>query len=142
MINPHIWFQPELVDVLKAFGDVAMEFENRFLITESHVPKELGESYLTRFIQGDIASVHAPYNFGLIGIPWGSGLGYGLPGKILCSTPRQGRCKSGNIDHHDRYERLADRIGDEQMPNAFTLYLTRPVSAYYTVMNSAYIAKR
>jgi len=110
--------RPEVQDVIAEMRRVVNEFSDRVLIGEIYLPVERLVIYYGR----DLAGVHLPFNFALLGAPWNACLLAKLIDEYEAALPRGG-WPNWVLGNHDK-PRLVSRIGRDQARVAAMLLLT------------------
>ncbi|MFL6797551.1 MAG: alpha-amylase family glycosyl hydrolase [Xanthobacteraceae bacterium] len=110
--------RPEMQDVITEMRRVADEFIDRVLIGEIYLPIERLVAYYGR----DLAGLHLPFNFSLLGARWDARAIGKLIDEYEGALPRGG-WPNWVLGNHDR-PRLASRLGEEQARIAAMLLLT------------------
>jgi alpha-glucosidase len=110
--------QPELMDIIHHFREVADEYEDRVLIGELWLPIERLVAYYGREGRG----LHLPFNFHLILTPWKARLISALIETYEAALPA-GAWPNWVLGNHDR-SRVASRVGPAQARVAAMLLLT------------------
>jgi alpha-glucosidase len=110
--------RPEVHDVIAEMRLVAEEFSDRVLIGEIYLPLERLVAYYGR----DLAGVHLPFNFSLLGASWHAPAIARLIGEYEAALPAGG-WPNWVLGNHDR-PRIASRVGPDQARIAAMLLLT------------------
>jgi len=110
--------QPELMDIIHHFREVADEYEDRVLIGELWLPIERLVAYYGREGRG----LHLPFNFHLILTPWKARLISALIETYEAALPADA-WPNWVLGNHDR-SRVASRVGPAQARVAAMLLLT------------------
>jgi alpha-glucosidase len=110
--------QPELMDIVHTFREVAEEYPQRVLIGELWLPIERLVAYYGREGKG----LHLPFNFHLILTRWDAREIAKLVETYEAALPR-GAWPNWVLGNHDR-SRVATRVGAEQARVAAMLLLT------------------
>jgi alpha-glucosidase len=110
--------QPELMDIVHQFREVADAYDDRVLIGELWLPIERLVAYYGREGRG----LHLPFNFHLILTPWKARLISALIGTYEAALP-PGAWPNWVLGNHDR-ARVASRVGQAQARVAAMLLLT------------------
>src|SRR5687768_10359567 len=110
--------RPEIHDILAEMRRVSDEFADRVLIGEIYLPIDRLVTYYGR----DLAGVHLPFNFHLLGAPWHAGTIAALIDEYEAALP-PGGWPNWVLGNHDR-PRVASRVGPEQARVAAMLLLT------------------
>jgi len=110
--------QPELLDVIARFRDVADSYPERVLIGELWLPIERLVAYYGR----DGRGLHLPFNFHLILISWRARAIAELVERYEAALP-SGAWPNWVLGNHDR-PRIASRVGEAQARVAAMLLLT------------------
>jgi alpha-glucosidase len=110
--------QPELMEIIHGFREVAEEYDERVLIGELWLPIERLVVYYGREGRG----LHLPFNFHLILTPWKARLISALIDTYEAALP-PGAWPNWVLGNHDR-SRVASRLGSAQARVAAMLLLT------------------
>ena len=110
--------QPELMEIIHRFREVADEYDERVLIGELWLPIERLVAYYGREGRG----LHLPFNFHLILTPWKARLISALIETYEAALPA-GAWPNWVLGNHDR-SRVASRVGPAQARVAAMLLLT------------------
>jgi alpha-glucosidase len=110
--------QPELMDIVHHFREVAEQYHDRVLIGELWLPIERLVAYYGREGRG----LHLPFNFHLILTAWQARLISALVDTYEAALP-PGAWPNWVLGNHDR-SRVATRVGAEQARVAAVLLLT------------------
>jgi alpha-glucosidase len=110
--------RPEIHDILAEMRRVSDEFADRVLIGEIYLPIDRLVTYYGR----DLAGVHLPFNFHLLGAPWHARTIGALIDEYEAALP-PGGWPNWVLGNHDR-PRVASRVGPEQARVAAMLLLT------------------
>jgi alpha-glucosidase len=110
--------QPELMDVVYRFREIADEYPDRVLIGELWLPIERLVAYYGR----DGRGLHLPFNFHLMLTPWKSPSISALIDAYEAALP-PGAWPNWVLSNHDR-SRVASRLGEAQARVAAMLLLT------------------
>ncbi len=110
--------RPEVHDVIAEMRRVTDDFYDRVLIGEIYLPIERLVTYYGR----DLAGLHLPFNFSLLGTPWDARSIAKLIDQYETALPPNG-WPNWVLGNHDR-PRIASRVGIDQARIAAMLLLT------------------
>lgn len=114
----HQFDQPEVHEELAAFRRIADAYGERVLIGEVYLPLER----MVAYYGADLAGVHLPFNFHLIGAQWQAKVIAALITRYEAVLP-EGAWPNWVLGNHDR-ARVASRVGREAARTAAMLLLT------------------
>ncbi len=126
-IHKNIWYQPEMLSVLKEFNSIATaEYQDKFLISEAYPPSEVDKTWIERIYESSDEDNHAILNSGTIGVLWRAK----EFSQFVTDYYKQlhSHIPLWILDSHDEYQRLVNRIGEAQARVATMWLLTMPSS--------------
>jgi alpha-glucosidase len=118
VLQLHSTDQPEVHVIAAAMRRIADSYGDRMLIGEVYLPVERLMHYYGR----DVAGVHLPFNFQLVGAPWNARSLAAMIAEYEAALPR-GAWPNWVLGNHDR-PRVTARLGAAQARVAAMLLLT------------------